>query len=104
MIADVLKRAPTDHIAYFLLTSYIEARACHDTRGHIPSAVKRFPIAGVADVEERLKVLRQLPDDRKAAQPLLSEVLEVLKAAAAKLRRPARHVPAEVTTARRVFR
>lgn len=103
MIADVMNRAPTDHIVYFLLTSYVHARACADTRGQIPSVVKRFPIAGVADIEERLEVLRRLPNDGKAAHRLVSEVLDVFNAAAAKLGRSAHPAPADAGTRQRAF-
>jgi hypothetical protein len=84
MIETVLKRAPTHHIVYFLLTSYIEARACEDTRGTIPHAVKRLPIVGVADIQSRLQLLRHLPVGRIAAHPLLSEVLHVFKGSSCK--------------------
>jgi hypothetical protein len=98
-----MKRAPTDHIVYFLLTSYVHARACADRRGRIPNVVKRFPIAGVADIEQRVEVLRHLADHGKAAHRLVSEVLDVFNAAAAKLGRSARAAPADVTTRKRVF-
>ena len=102
MIADVMNRAPTDHIVYFLLTSYVHACACADKHGQIPGVVKRFPIAGVADIEERLNVLRHLPD-RKPTHAVVSEMVDVFNAAAAKLEWTARPAPAETSTRRRVF-
>jgi len=103
MIADVVNRAPTDHVVYFLLTSYVHARACADTRGRIPKVVKRFPIAGMADIEERLEALRHLPHDRKPAHALVSEMLDVFNAAAAKLEWAQRPAPADARTRKRVF-
>jgi len=102
-ITNVMNHAPTDHIVYFLLTSYVHARACADRRGRIPNIVKRFPIAGVADIEQRAEVLRHLPDHGKAAHRLVSEVLDVFNAAAAKLGRSRRPAPADASTRKRAF-
>ena len=103
MIADALNRAATDHVVYFLLTSYVDARIRDDMRGDIPDEVKLFPIAAIGDVQKRLEALERVRDNRKTADALILEALHVFSAAAAKLTRLDRPAPATLTTRKRVF-
>lgn len=59
MIREALEHAATEHVVYFLLTSYVEARV-HGRRLDVPDDVKRFPIRDEGSVNERSRRLREL--------------------------------------------
>ena len=57
MIDNAFKSAQNEHIVYFLLTSYLAACSSDDHASALPAQVKRFPIAGRSDVDQRLRAL-----------------------------------------------
>lgn len=84
MITDAIKLAQTEHVVYFLLTAYVEARAYGDRRSTLPDDVKHFPIAGKADVHDRLRVLRRSLGahvNTPGARPALQEAVDVFSTA-----------------------
>jgi hypothetical protein len=85
MISNAIKLAQNEHVVYFLLTSYLDARSRDREGSALPEYVKRLPIAGRTDVDERLRVLSQAcrgeAADRANVSPVLSEAAEVLLAA-----------------------
>ena len=85
MISNAIKLARNEHVVYFLLTSYLDARSRDREGSGLPEYVKRLPIAGRTDVDERLRVVNQAcrneAADRATVPPVLSEAAEVLLAA-----------------------
>ena len=85
MISNAIKLARNEHVVYFLLTSYLDARSRDRDGSALPEYVKRLPIAGRTDVDERLRALSQAcrgaAADRANVSPVLSEAAEVLLAA-----------------------
>src|SRR5258706_1326468 len=57
MLNDAIELAQTEHIVYFLLTAYVETL---DSYEFIPARAKQLPMAGKADVLDRLRILRNL--------------------------------------------
>ena len=90
MLNDAIKLATTEHAVYFLLTAYVETLDYYDPpRSSIPARAKRLPMAGKADVLERLHVLRNA---RKAhtqsgsiARAVIEEAVDVFSAALQRL-------------------
>ena len=76
MILDAIKRAPTEHVVQFLLTSYLDTRAHHAGRNDSPLELRQFPV---------------------------SEAVAVVTAAAEQIARLRRPPPADIATRRRVF-
>lgn len=89
IITDAIKHAQTKHVVYFLLTAYVEAVDHIDRKRGLPKPVKRLPIAGRGDVNERLGVLRDVlttpvvrPSDDT---PMLKEAADVFSVASEQL-------------------
>lgn len=58
IITDAIIAAPTEHAVYFLVTSYIESFRRFGHAPDIPGPVLHLPLAGAADLRERLRALR----------------------------------------------
>jgi hypothetical protein len=86
MLNDAIRLATTEHVIYFLLTAYVETLDYYDPpRSSIPARAKRLPMAGKADVLERLHALL---DARKAQtrsgsieRVVIEEAVDVFSAA-----------------------
>lgn len=84
MISNAIKLARNEHVVYFLLTSYLDARSRDRDGSALPEYVKRLPLAGRTDVDERLRALSQTcrgaATNRATVPPVLTEAAEVLRA------------------------
>ena len=87
MLSDAIKLAETEHAVYFLLTAYVETLDYYDPpRSSIPARAKRLPIAGKADVVERLHVLRNTyTPSGSIAGAVIEEAVDVFSAASQRL-------------------
>ena len=90
-LTDALKLAQTEHVVYFLLAAYVETLDFYDpARSSVPAHVKRLPMAGRADVVERLRALRDaLRAHRQAGgkqRAVIQEAVDVFSAACQRLR------------------
>lgn len=92
MITDAIKTAQTEHVVYFLLTAYVEALGYYDPpRSSLPPYVNRLPIAGMRDVTERFRALRETLDssvqqDSSGVRALIREAVDVFDTASQRLR------------------
>jgi hypothetical protein len=84
MIVDAIKTAPNEHAVYFLVTAYLESLNHFHASSGIPDRIVSLPVAGEADLTERLQVLRANNLPPAAVQPL-SEASEVLSCAVRRL-------------------
>ena len=86
MLNDAIKLAETEHVVYFLLTSYVDTLDFYDP---IPARAKRLPMAGKADVLERLRILRNLREAHtqsgSIAHAVIEEAVDVFSAALQRL-------------------
>ncbi|HYC48245.1 MAG TPA: hypothetical protein VED01_22455 [Burkholderiales bacterium] len=82
MITNAITLAQNEHTVYFLLTSYLDVRNGHADSG-LPARVKRLPIAGKPDVEERLRALSDAGGAH--GSPMMVEVGAVLRAASERI-------------------
>lgn len=57
MITDVLRKADTDHVIYFLLRSYINNVQYREHAKKLPAKVAALPLVSKADVRSRFEVL-----------------------------------------------
>ncbi len=58
MFADIIRSASNEHEVYFLLTSYLESvRFCDRLHCGVSDRVTHLPLDGIADVNERFKLL-----------------------------------------------
>jgi hypothetical protein len=57
MIADVIRKAETEHEIFFLLTAYSEAVRFCDKLNCLPDDITRLPLGGAADVKTRFEQL-----------------------------------------------
>ena len=85
MILEAINSATNEHAVFFLVTAYIESlHHFHRSLG-IPQAVISLPVAGVADLEERLSALRNNINEPAAGVVPVSEVSQVLASALERL-------------------
>ena len=87
MITDAIQLARTEYVVYFLLTAYVEARTHAGRRSPLPEEVKCFPIAGKADVHDRLRVLRQSLAAHACASDAYAAIREAIDVLTAALQR-----------------
>ena len=85
-ITGAIRRASTEHVVYFLLSAYVETLHHYDSVWRaLPERVKRLPMAGKADVLERVSALGEaaIAHARSACsvQTMIREVAEVFCAA-----------------------
>jgi hypothetical protein len=89
MISNAIKLAQNEHVVYFLLTSYLAARDGDHRTSSLPDHVKRLPLAGNTDVDERLRALNEMCGSDVAARtnppPIFREAVEVLSAASERI-------------------
>lgn len=57
MIADVIRKAETEHEVFVLLTAYIEAVRFCDKLHYLPDDITRLPLDGAMDVRTRFEQL-----------------------------------------------
>jgi hypothetical protein len=83
MISDSIRRAANEHVVYFLLTAYVEARI-HARQLNARDWTSAFPLDGEAAVLERLTMLRRGLDGQIRAtfdRSALAGAFEVFTAA-----------------------
>ena len=61
-IIEAIHSAPSEHAVFFLLSAYVESLRHFERGAGVPAAALRLPIAGLADLGERLEVLQQRAD------------------------------------------
>jgi hypothetical protein len=86
MLADAISSATSEHAVYFLVAAYVESlHHFHRSLG-IPERVIALPVAGLDDLEERLRLLRDTLGSTR--QPVMSaaEMAAILECALARLR------------------
>ncbi len=77
MLNDAITLAQTEHAVYFLLTAYVETLDYYDPpRSSIPARAKELPMAGKADVLERLHILRNACKAHTQSEPIARTVIE----------------------------
>jgi hypothetical protein len=91
LIADAIKTAQTEHVVYFLLTAYVEMLGYYDPpRSALPPRVQRLPVAGIRDVSDRLRGLRETLDSNVRNSPdvrvILHEAVDLFDTAQRRLR------------------
>ncbi|MCE9640076.1 MAG: hypothetical protein K8S22_08000 [Betaproteobacteria bacterium] len=56
-ITDVIREADTNHVIYFLLSSYVNASRCGDRLKSLPERVAALPLTSATDVKSRFEIL-----------------------------------------------
>ena len=103
MIGEALEHAASEHVVYFLLTAYVEARV-YAKQLDVPDDVMRFPIRDEAAVNDRSRKLRELLDGGAHRDArMLEEAVQVFQTAAVRLS-ALRGPPATRGCRRRAFR
>jgi len=85
MLADAISSATSEHAVYFLVAAYVESlHHFHRSLG-IPERVIALPLAGLDDLEERLRLLGDALGSTR--QPVMSaaEMTAILECALARL-------------------
>ena len=85
IITEAIMSAPTEHAVYFLVTSYIESFRRFGHGPDIPDPVLHLPLAGAADLRERLQALRDNINAPLEAVVPASELGAVLASALTRL-------------------
>src|SRR5215212_5996364 len=90
MTAIAIEFAQTEHIVCFLLTAYVETLGYYETtRLALPEQIRHLPLAGKADVDGRLRILRALLERRDAtardARGVTEEAIDIFAAACRRL-------------------
>ena len=86
MLADAISSATSEHAVYFLVAAYVESlHHFHRSLG-IPERVIALPLAGLDDLEERLRLLGDGLGSTR--QPVMSaaEMAAILECSLARLR------------------
>ena len=82
-IIEAIKRAETEHAVYFLLTAYLESLWQSESGAGLSAPLRRLPIDGQTDVQERAKVLAS---DESATEGLIvAEAAEIFRVASQRL-------------------
>jgi hypothetical protein len=82
-IIEAIKRAESEHAVYLLLTAYLESLWVSETRGALRGSLRRLPIEGQTDVQERAQVLAS--EERAAEGPVIAEAAEIFRVAIERL-------------------
>ena len=81
MIVDAVSSAPSEHAVYFLVTAYMESLRHFERSCGVPQRVLDLPVAGAADLRERLSTLRRTTSSPLESMVAVSEVDAVLTSA-----------------------
>jgi hypothetical protein len=87
MVERAIASAETEHVVYFLLTAWLEARAHAECDARLPDELARLPVRGEAEVQRRLRTARKCAAearDAKRAQSL-EQAADILRAATVRL-------------------
>jgi len=86
-LADGIREAKSEHVVFFLLTSYLDLLAAVGKSMWVPRSVTHLPIAGDSDVENRAGLLRRLlsADFPPLGQAVLNEAVELFVTASERL-------------------
>jgi hypothetical protein len=82
-IVEAIQRAESEHAVYFLLTAYLESLWQTEKGSGLLGSLRRLPIDGQHDVEERAQALAS--EERAAEGPIVSEAAEIFRAASKRL-------------------
>ena len=82
-IIEAINRAETEHAVYFLLTAYLESLWHSDKATGLRGSLRKLPIDGHNDVQERARVLSQ--DACTGHGAIVSEAAEIFRAASERL-------------------
>jgi hypothetical protein len=85
MIVDAVSSAPSEHAVYFLVTAYMESLRHFERSSGVPQRVLDLPVAGAADLGERLSTLRRTMSSPVESIVAVSEVESVLTSALGRL-------------------
>ena len=86
MIVDAIRSASSRHAIYFLVTAYIESLAHFERASGVPRQGLALPVAGRADLEERLAMLESHAGVPLEAIVPITELRAVLAGAIDRLR------------------
>ena len=79
-IIEAIQRAESEHAVYFLLTAYLESLWETENGSGLRGSLRRLPIAGESDVQERAEALATAADG-----PIAAEAAEIFRVASQKL-------------------
>jgi hypothetical protein len=82
-IIEAIKHAETEHAVYFLLTAYIESLWISENAIGLRAPLRRLPIDGHTDVQERARVLAA--EELAAEGPIVAEAAEIFRVASQRL-------------------
>jgi hypothetical protein len=85
MIVDAVGSAPSEHAVYFLVTAYMESLRNFERTCGVPPRVLDLPVAGAADLSERLGMLRGESGAPPGSAVVVSEIDAVLTSALGRL-------------------
>jgi hypothetical protein len=84
-IIEAIKHAESEHAVYLLLTAYLESLWLSET-STLRGSLRRLPIEGPTDVEERAQVLAS--EEHINERPIVAEAAEIFRAARERLGEP----------------
>jgi hypothetical protein len=84
-IVEAIDCAPTEHAVFFLVTAYIESLRHFEKDCGVPARALELPVAGFADLCERLEILRGSDDTEPATIVATAEAAAVLESARVRL-------------------
>lgn len=87
MLADAIDSAVSEHAVYFLVTAYLESLGHFHTSLCIPERIVALPLAGIDDLEERVRTLRAISTASSEGPEAAVEAIGVLECTLARLRR-----------------
>jgi hypothetical protein len=96
MLADAIDSAVSEHTVYFLVTAYVESLDHFHRSLRIPERVVALPLAGIDDLEERVRTLRATGTASDAGPAAALEAIAILECALARLRNLAQGAAATV--------
>jgi hypothetical protein len=82
-IIEAIRRAESEHAVYLLLTAYLESLWLSENESALRGSLRRLPIEGQTDVQERAQVLAS--DERGAEGPVIAEAAEIFRVASERL-------------------
>jgi hypothetical protein len=82
-IIEAIKRAESEHAVYFLLTAYLESLWHSDNAIGLRGSLRKLPIDGETDVEERARLLSQ--DECTTQGAIVAEAAEIFRTASERL-------------------
>ena len=82
-IIEAIKHAENEHAVYLLLTAYLESLWSSENDSTLRGSLRRLPIEGQTDVEERAQALAS--EEGVNEVPVVAEAAEIFRAARERL-------------------